>query len=169
MKYKLIELILILSLLSFSCRNVRYSFTGVTIPPEIQSISIHYFPNQALIVQPTLSQVFTESLKNKFISQTRLLLVNDDGDMNLEGAITGYDTKPVAVQGNETAAMTRLTISVRVNFTNSKIENQSFEKTFSAYTNFDSNKNINDIEDELIQDIVAQLTEDIFNEALINW
>ncbi len=64
--------------------------------------------------------MFTEDLKDRFVSQTSLELTNGFGDYNFEGEITDYSTKSLAIQGNETAALNRLSISVRVKFSNSK-------------------------------------------------
>src|SRR5512145_844688 len=89
-----------------------YSFTGASIAPDVKTVSIIYFPNQAPLVQPTLSQVFTEALKDKFISQTSLTLVDNGGDLNFEGAITSYGTQPVAIQSGDVASQNRLTIAV---------------------------------------------------------
>ena len=96
-----------------SCK-INYSFTGASISPDIKTVSIQYFPNMARLVNPNLSQVFTESLKEKFLSQTNLSLVNNIGDLNFEGEIVEYYTKPMAIQGDETAALNRLTIKIRV-------------------------------------------------------
>lgn len=149
--------------------SVKYSFTGASISPDVKTVSIEYFPNQAALVQPILSQTFTEKLKEKFVTQTSLELVTYGGDLSFEGAITGYSTKPQAVQGNETAALNRLTIAVKVNFVNSKDEKNNFEKSFSAFADYDSSKNLEDVEEELIGECVDQLVEDIFNAAVANW
>src|SRR5450759_3211722 len=96
-----------------SCR-MSYSFTGASVSPDVKTVSIQYFANNASQVVPTLSRVFTYGLKEYFTSQTNLILVDRNGDLNIEGAITGYSIQPIAIQGNETAAQNRLTISVTV-------------------------------------------------------
>jgi hypothetical protein len=162
------NLFLFLMAASFAGCNV-YSFTGASISPEIKTVSIANFPNQAPLVQPSLSQTFSEKLKDKFVSQTNLTQVNANGDLQFEGAITDYVSQPTAIQGNEQAALNRLTITVKVKFTNQKDEKQNFETTFSRFTDYDSRKNLATIETELINDITNQLVDDIFNRAVINW
>ena len=152
-----------------SCR-MSYSFTGASISPDVKTISIQYFPNNASLVVPTLSRVFTDALKDYFTSQTNLILVDRNGDLNIEGAITGYSVQPVAIQGNETAAMNRLTITVTVKFINKKNEKQNFEnKSFSRYQDYPSTQNLAAVQDQLIKLIDEQLINDIFNQAVVNW
>ena len=116
-------LLFLIALVSSSCR-MSYSFTGASIPIEAKTISIDYFPNQASLVVPSLSQTLTEALRNRFITQTPLQLIRRNGDLNIEGSIISYITQPVAIQGTEQAALNRLTISVRVKFTNKFDEKQ---------------------------------------------
>jgi len=152
-----------------SCR-MSYSFTGASVSPDVKTVSIQYFANNASLVVPTLSRVFTDALKDYFTSQTNLILVDRNGDLNVEGTITGYSVQPVAIQGNETAAMNRLTIAVTVKFTNKKNEKQNFEnKTFSRYQDYPSSQNLAALQDRLIKEIDDQLIQDIFNQAVVNW
>lgn len=120
---------------------------------------------------PSLSRVFTDGLKDYFTSQTNLILVDHNGDLNIEGAITGYTpAQPVAIQGNETAAMNRMTITVTVTFSNKKNEKQNFEnKAFSRYQDYPSSQNLSAVQDNLIKQIDDQLITDIFNQAVVNW
>lgn len=161
-------LILVLILAQASCR-VNYSFTGASISPNVKTISIQYFPNFSPLVVPTLSQFFTDALKDYFTSQTNLVLVDRSGDLNIEGAITNFTTLPIAIQGNETAAMNRLTITVKVKFTNRTNEKQNFETSFSRYLDYSSSLSLNTVQDELIQGITEQLVQDIFNKSVVNW
>lgn len=146
-----------------------YSFTGASISPEVKSFSVQYFPNRAQLVQPLLSQAFTEKLKERFISLANLRQADRDGDLQFEGYISDYRTAPVAIQGTETAALNRLTISVYVKFTNTKDAKQNFETTFTRYADYDSRKNLNEVELSLIDDINRQLIDDIFNKSVSNW
>ncbi|MFO7790104.1 MAG: LptE family protein [Bacteroidota bacterium] len=151
-----------------SCVSGGYSFTGASIG-EAETINVKHFPNRAPMVQPTLSNTFTEALKDKFVQQTNLDLVNGTADMEFEGEITGYEITPQAYQGDETAALSRLTITVKVKFINRTDETQNFETTFSAFDEYSSSKSINAVENELIDEIVGELTDDIFNKAVVNW
>jgi hypothetical protein len=163
------RLIILVTLLLPVCGCGVYSFTGASISPDIKTVSIEYFPNRASMVQPTVSQVFTEKLRDKFVSETNLTLINDPGDLRFEGFIADYFTAPTAIQGNEQAALNRLTIAVKVKFVNTKDEKMSFESTFSRYVDYDSQRSLNLIENQLISEICSQLTDDIFNKAVINW
>ena len=146
-----------------------YSFTGASISPEVKTVSVQYFPNRASTIQPTLSQVFTEKLKDYFIKQTNLNLINNGGDLDFNGQITKYEVKPIAILANESASQNRLTISVMVNFENTFDENKNFEQQFSRYSDYPSSESLSSVEDGLIEQISNELAEDIFNKAVVNW
>jgi hypothetical protein len=146
-----------------------YSFTGASIPAEARTISVDYFPNNAQLVQPTLSQVFTEALQEKFLRQTNLRLTDTNGDLHFEGNITGYSTQPTAIAGDDRAALNRLTITVRVRFFNEYDPEHDFERTFSRFYDYPSNLSLAEVEDEAIRAITEALVEDIFNQAVVNW
>jgi len=168
-KINLFHISLVCMLLVLSSCRIKYSFTGASLAPDMRTVNVQYFTNQAPIFQPTVSNVFTEALKDKLISQSNLELVKDNSDLDFQGEITGYNTSPVAIQGNETAALNRLTISVHVKFTNNKNSKLNFDKTFQEYADFESSKTLSSVESELITQIVDKLTEDIFNASLSNW
>lgn len=152
-----------------SCK-VNYSFTGASISPDVKTITIDYFHNKAPIVIPTLSRDLTEALRDYFTSQTSLSLAERNGDLVLEGTITGYDAgKPIAIQGNETAALNRMTITVSVIFTNRKDEKQNYETSFTRYQDYPSSQSLNSVENQLIEEINKQLVQDIFNKSVVNW
>ena len=146
-----------------------YSFTGASIPPQAETISVSYFPNDASLVQPTLSQRFTEELQDKFLRQTNLRMVEGVGHLHFEGSIVNYRTEPVAIGGDDRAAMNRLTISVRVVFMNEFDPESDFERTFSRFYDYDSNRSLAEVENEAIDQITDELAEDIFNQAVVNW
>ena len=146
-----------------------YSFTGASIPPDAKTISILTFPNNAPLVQPSLSQELTNAIRDKFSSQTNLMIVNSDGDLHIEGEITGYSTQPQAIQGDETAALNRLTITVKVIFENRLDESKNYESTFSRFADYPSSQNLSAVEEGLIRDINEALVDDIFNKAVVNW
>lgn len=146
-----------------------YSFTGASIPPEAKTISIANFPNKAELVQPALSQTFTEKLRDRFSSQTNLNLVQRNGDLHLEGEITGYATEPVAISGNQTAQMIRLKITVNVRYINKFDEKASFESSFTRYEDYQSTQDLRQVEENLIDLITNTLVEDIFNKSVVNW
>ena len=146
-----------------------YSFTGTSISPDVKTVAVQYFPNRAATIQPTLSQVFTERLKDYFLEQTNLGLEADVGDLNFSGEIIKYEIKPIAIQANEQAAQNRLTIAVKVKFENAKDESKNFEQKFSRYMDYDSSQSLAEVEDNLIEQITNELAEDIFNKAVVNW
>lgn len=151
-----------------SC-SVKYSFTGTSIDPNIKSVSIAYFESFAPLAKPTLSQVFTEALKDRFIQQTNLSLVKNNGDIQFSGKITGYETRPVAIQGNETAALNRLTITVEVEYVNTQDEDKNFKQSFSRFEDYSSSQALSAVEDNLIEEINEQLIQDIFNKSVSDW
>jgi len=146
-----------------------YSFTGASISPEVKSVSVDFFPSYAALAPANLPQTFTESLREVFINRTNLDMLAKNGDIRFEGYISDYRTNPVAIQGNETAAKNRLTITVNVSYTNTKEDNKNFEKSFSRFADFDATQNLTDVEQSLIEEINEQLILDIFNEAVVNW
>ena len=163
------SIVVLSSLVSLSACRVNYSMTGASIAADVKTVSIRFFQKTAGLGPASLGQTFTESLKDKFISQTNLSLIDKDADLTFEGSIPGYTISPLAIQANETAAQNRLTITVNVKFTNLKDEKQNFETTFSRFADFESTLNIATIEDQLIKEINDQLIDDIFNKAVINW
>ncbi|MCX7862252.1 MAG: LPS assembly lipoprotein LptE [Bacteroidales bacterium] len=164
MKYLCIIILLII----VGCK-VNYTFSGASYSADIHTFHVSFFQNQAPLVNPSLSNVFTEALKDRINNQTKLKLVTRDGDLQYEGEIINYSIAPQTISGNEVAALNRLTISVRVKFTNTKNPNQNFDKTFSQFADYESSKPLQSIEDELIKEIVDKLTQDIFNASLVNW
>jgi len=146
-----------------------YSFTGASIPPEAKTISILYFENKADMVEPTLSQELTDALRDRFISQTSLQLTQRDGDLQIEGEIRSYTVTPVAITGDQTAALNRLTITVFVKFINVIDPARDYEASFSRFEDYQSNQDISQVKQLLIPAINAQLVDDIFNKAVVNW
>lgn len=146
-----------------------YSFSGASIPAEAKTVSVQYFPNNAQLVNPLLSNALTNALNDIFVNQTTLQSVAQNGDLALEGEITGYSTSPIAITGNQTAAMNRLTVTVNVRFTNRYDESKNFEQNFSQYQDYPSGQDLSSVQDVLIDEIVNNLCEDIFNKAVVNW
>ncbi len=143
--------------------------SGASISPDVKTISIRYFTKTSSLGPSSLSQVFTEQLKDKFLTQTNLSITNENADLTLEGTISSYVITPQAIQANETAASNRLSITVNVKFTNLKDEKQNFETAFTRFSEYSSSENISSVEDKLILDINDQLVDDIFNKSVINW
>lgn len=146
-----------------------YSFTGASIPPGAKTVSVQYFPNKAALVEPTLSETFTNALRDIFINQTNLKMVGQHGDLALEGEIINYAITPEAIQGNQTAALDRLTITIKARFVNRLDPAKDFESQFTQYKEYRSTDNFNSIKSNLIKQIADNLAENIFNKAVVNW
>ena len=146
-----------------------YSFSGASIPAEAKTVSVDYFPNHAQLVNPLLSNNFTNALRDAMTNQTTLDMVETGGDLAFEGEITNYTTMPVAITSGQTAAMNRLTITVKVRFSNRIDDTKDFEQTFSRYEDYPSDQDLNAVQESLTATIIDQLVEDIFNKALVNW
>ena len=146
-----------------------YSFTGTSIQADVKTITIPYVEYKALRVNPSLSNLLTEALQDKFRKLTRLEQVEMDGDLELVCEVTGYDVKATAVTANEQAAQNRLTVSVKVQFTNKKFPEDDVDKSFSAYEDFDATQSLDAVEAGLCDTIVEKLVEDIFNATVAQW
>ena len=152
------------------CACGIYSFTGTSIDPDVNTISITYFEYKALKVNPTLSNDITEALREKFRRMTRLEQTDMDGDLEISGEITGYDVSATAITADEVAAKNRLNVSVKVNFTNNKYPEDNFsDKTFSAYADFDATRLLAEVEADLCTEIIDKINEDIFNATVAQW
>ena len=160
---------LVLLVFSMKSCSMKYSFSGASIAPEMLTISVDEFQNRAPVVFTSLSRDLTESLKDRFQSQTRLKLINGIGDAHFEGEIRDYRTQPLALQANEVTARERLTITIWVKYTNVADVKQNFETTFSRYEDFDSSVGLSAVEADLVKKMIDELTQDIFNRAFVNW
>ncbi|WP_353135093.1 LptE family protein [Pseudopedobacter sp.] len=148
-----------------------YSFTGGSISAGMKTVSVSLFENVAPLVVPTLSQAFTESLKERIRNQTSLSFIRTEGDAHFEGKITSYTIQPVSIQGGNmpTAEQNRLSITVQVKYVNAIEPDKSFDQSFTRYKDFSSSTSFASVEQSLIKDINQQLTEDIYNRAFANW
>lgn len=161
--------IVTLVLLVSSC-TMSYKFNGASIDYDLtKTMTITDFPNQAPLVYPPLEQRFNEELKDLFTRSTRLQFVNQNGDMEMEGEIVGYELTPLAVQEDSFASETRLTLTVRMRFRNNKAQGQDKEETIKAYRNFPADKMIDEVQDQLIAELVKEITDQIFNTTMSNW
>ena len=170
--HRFISLALLLStmlLTGYIFMRGGYSFSGASIPDAAKTFSVAYFPNNAPMVSPTLSTMLTEALKDKFSRQTKLQLVEENGDFAFEGEITGYSSTTASVSSDNYAQLNRLTITVRVEFTNLVEPNNSFVQTFTQFADYDSQQLLTDIQSELDQQIVDQIVTDIFMASAANW
>ena len=147
-----------------------YSFTGTSIQPEVKTVTLNYFEYQALKVNPSLSNDLTTALQEKFLKLTKLEQVDMDGDIEITGAVTGYDVKATAITANEQASQNRLTVTVKISFVNRQFPTDDFQdKSFSAYADFDAAQQLDAVEASLCEEIIEQLCDDMFNATVARW
>jgi hypothetical protein len=171
--YKLFLIITTTGLLFSSCFSLNYDFKGgVTIPPHIKTFSVQYFDNRAQLVEPTFSQQFTDELRQYIESNSSLKYVRGMGDIDFSGTITTYQITPQAFSssgGQDQAAMTRFTIGVKASYTDVKEPDNDFEKTVSAYREFESTTSFTAVEESLSEELREEIIEQIFNSAFVKW
>ena len=162
-----IALFFISSLLIISCG--AYSFTGGNTG-DAKTIQVDFFPNQASLVEPNLSQKFTQDFRDLFLQQTNLDLVSNNGDLTFQGEITGYRITPMSANADQTAAQNRLTITVNVRFTNRLNEKDDFERNFSFYSDYGAQAQlIGGVLETALEEIIERITQDIFNASVAKW
>lgn len=162
-----IFLVLLTAVLCHGCGI--YSFSGASIPAQAKTVSVQYFPNQAQLINPTLSNNFTTALRDAVMNQTSLDMVETGGDLAFEGEITDYRTIPVAITAGQTAALNRLSITVNVRFVNVFDNTKNFESRFTHYEDYPSDQELNSVQETLSATIIEALVEEVFNKALVNW
>lgn len=173
-KIKIVPILLVAVVFCHSCKiaKVTYNMTGGSLSPDVKTFSVDYFPNKAPLVVPYLSSMFTEKLTDYIRQKTRLSqLTDNDGDIRFEGQITKYYSRPIDIKKDEVAASNRLTIEVRVKYTNTKSEDEDydFDSTFSNYADYSTETDLNSVEESLIEEILEKIIEDIYNKAIVNW
>ena len=163
------SLLIVLCSLFPSCA-ISYKFNGASIDySTTKTISIADFPNHAPLVNPTLSSGLSEAIRDIYSRQTRLEILPQGGQLDLEGEITGYTVTPLSVAADSYAAETKLTITVRVRFTNNVKPEESFDKTYTAYQTFDANRLLTEVQDELCETMIEEISESIFNDTVAKW
>jgi hypothetical protein len=160
------NLYIILFLLS-SCQ-VNYSFTGGQFSGA-ESFSVNYLKPQTALASPAYCQQLTEGLKDYLLAQSPLKIVTQNGDLQYEGSITEYNVVPIAAQGNEVASLSRLSITVKIKYTNLLEKELNFEKTFTKYADFPAGQDLFSVQTELWSSINDQLIQEIYNASVGNW
>lgn len=163
-------LMLVTMLSMWQACTISYKFNGAALDYNVyKTIYVSNFPIRAALVYPPLQQTFENELLDYITRNTRLQIVDGASDLQLEGEITGYNLSPQAVTEDAYASKTRLTISVRVKYTDNRQESNDIDQTFSAYRDFDSSEMLTDVQDELCSQISKELVDLIFNATLGNW
>lgn len=164
-----IILFCLLSIVVISC-TVSYKFNGASINyQETPDIDLREFQNQAPLVYPLLTQVFNERMKDVFTRNTKLRFTTVNPALEIEGEIVRYDLTPQAVQENNLAAQTRLTMAVKFRYRNNKRPEQDKDETISAYRDFSSSLMLTDVQDQLIKELTEDIVDQIFNATMSNW
>jgi len=161
-------LILLLGLGISSC-SIAFNFTGGKVDLSLESLSVATFLNEAPIVVPYLALEVTNQLQDRFLSQSNLEITSGAADVQLSGSVTRYSIQPVAIQGDDQAVQDRLTIAVRVKFDNNVDPQESWENTFTAFTDFDSDLDFASNEADLINEVLEQITQDVFSKSIGKW
>lgn len=162
--------ILLLCVVLLNACTISYKFNGASIDySTTKTISIADFPNMAALVHPPLSNNLSDGIRDIFQRQTRLEQVRRGGNLELEGEITGYTLTPMAVAADSYASETKLTITVKVRFTNNVAPEESFEKTYTAYQTFDSSQMLVDVQDELCSTMITEIADQIYNDTVAKW
>ena len=169
MKFKLLIALCCAVLFAGCGVAIKYSLSGASIPPDAKTFSVAYFPNNATMVSPILSSTLTDALVDMFSRRTRLTQVDEGGDFAFEGEITNYTSTTSSVSSDEYALLNRLTITVTARFTNALDDSMSFNRTFSAYEDYDSTQLLTEVEGTLIPVIVDKIVTDIFQASASNW
>ena len=147
-----------------------YSFSGTSINYEkIKTLTIANFVMATAGGPANLPLKLNENLKEYYQRNTSLKLLPSNGDVQLEGSIVGYEVSPVAPTSQDQSAFNRLTMTVQVKFTNTKEEDKDFEQSFSFYQDFPANQTLNQNETRLIEKILEQIVQDIFNKSAADW
>ncbi|MFV0507150.1 MAG: LptE family protein [Bacteroidales bacterium] len=163
-------LMLVVGIATLSTCSVAYSFRGVSLVNDEKTVSVDFFDNRAKLINPALSQDFTNALQDKMVKQSPLNLVEENGDLELSGYISDYVIRSVAITANnDTADKNRMTVTVKVSYINNKDDDQSFEKDFSAYEEYSTEMGLSQAESSVLPLIVDKLVEDIYNATLANW
>lgn len=146
-----------------------YRFNGFSVDPEITTFRIAQFRSVAPNAPPNIGQTFTESLKRKIARESRLVLNENNPDIQFDGVISQYNVRAVSPEPGEFAALQRLEITVNVEYTNFMDEEDTWSQPFSFFADFSPETNLIDVQDDLINTIFDQIQEDLFNKAFTDW
>ena len=169
-EYGLILLLCICSIVSFSSCSVSYKFNGASIDySTTKTIEIADFPIRSAYVWGPMAPIFNNKLKDIYANHTKLIQVRRNGDLKIEGEITRYDQRNKSVSAEGYSAQTELSMTVNVRFTNNKNHAEDFEKQFTATSTYETTQTLNSVQEELVTQMVKEITDQIFNATVANW
>ncbi len=162
-------LAVVLVLMLASC-TVSYKFNGASIDySKTKTIEIADFPIRSSYVWAPMGSIFNNELKDIFANHTRLIQVRRNGDMKIEGEITQYSQRNKAVTSEGTSAQAELSMTVNVRFTNNANHNEDFERQFTATASFETSQSFTSVQEDLVNQMVEDLVDQIFNATVANW
>jgi predicted small lipoprotein YifL len=151
------------------CKGPSFSLSGINIPPDVENISVQYFTNEASYINPTLSQRFTEQLKDKFLRETKLTVIASNGDYRISGTILEYKTEPVATSTTTGATKNRFSTTVKVVFECPKHKDMDFTENITKFQEFDASQNFQSLETQLSDEVNKQIIQEVFNKVALKW
>lgn len=160
---------LFLSAIGIGLTGCVYSFRSGALPSQVRTVNVTPFTNEATLVVPTLVQTLTEAVRQKFITQSSLVLSSGKADLTLYGRIIDFKVAPVAIQGTQQAAQNRLSITVEVRCMSEVFPELSWEQTFMNFSDFSAAQPLSQVQEALISDISDRIAQDIVNKTLSNW
>ena len=153
-----------------SACSVQYKFNVASINyDEIKTIQIADFPLRTALVWAPMRAMFNNQLQDTYANQTRLQLVKRQGDLQLSGEIVGYEQFNKAISAEGYSAQVQLRMTVNVRFVNMKNHTQDFERRFTATSEYDSSQSLNSVQEELVTEMIQNITDQIFNATVANW
>ncbi len=155
--------------LTMCLQGCKYSFKGTSIDPDVETFSVDVFDLRVINAPPTLGQDFSNELIEKIQRESRLNLADTDPDIYFEGAVNTFEVTAPSPEAGERTAFNRLNISIVVDFYEAKKDEKTWSQTFKYFFDFQTDENLLDIQDEALENIYAQLVEDVFNKAFTNW
>ena len=168
-KTALLSLTAVVALAMVSC-SVRSKFNGASIDyTKTKTIQIADFPIRSSYVWGPMGPMFNNQLKDMFASHTKLSQVKRNGDLKIEGEITQYSQRNKSVAADGRSAQTELSITVNVRFTNNANHSEDFERQFTANKSYETTQSLASVQEELVTQMVKDLTEQIFNATVANW
>ena len=165
-----LKALVVLLVMALTACSVSYKFNGASINyNETKTIQIADFPIRSSYVWGPMASIFNNQLKDTYANHTRLIQVKRNGDLKVEGEITQYSQRNKSVNSEGVSAQTELAITVNVRFTNNKNHKEDFERQFTATQSYESTRSLNSVQEELVTQMVKDITDQIFNATVANW
>lgn len=166
----LLSLLVCIAIITVTSCSISYKFNGASIDySKTKTIQIADFPIRSSYVWGPMASIFNNQLKDIYANHTRLIQVKRNGDMKVEGEITRYEQRNKAVSSEGHSAQTELSMTVNVRFTNNANHSEDFERQFTATSTYETTQSLNSVQEELVTQMVKEITDQIFNATVANW